>query len=430
MKKILALVLAVVMVLALAACGGNGNTTGPNKPGPQTPSTTAKPEGPQEITLTVWGPSEDQVDENSWLNVMLKKFEEAYKDEYKINWVTGVCAEGDAFTKVSADVEAAADVYFYANDQLGSLVNAQALAKLGGSYEEQVKKDNSQTFVDTVTYTDGGVYGFPTTANTWFMYYDTRVLSADDVKSLDTMLEKTTVAFPITNPWYIWSFYAAAGGTLFGDKGIDAAAGIQLGAKATDVTKYLVNLANNPNFINDADGVGISGLRDGSVGAIFSGTWDAKSVQEALTDSEGVCHMGVTQLPTFNLNGEALTMKSFAGSKAIGVNRQSKNMGAALKLAAFLSTEEAQLLHYQLREIPPAVSALTSNEEIAKNLVVVGQALTMSNSSVGQPTIPEMNNYWGPAGNLGTAIYNKEVTLDNAAEQTELFQDALNGTGL
>jgi arabinogalactan oligomer/maltooligosaccharide transport system substrate-binding protein len=191
-----------------------------------------------------------------------------------------------------------------------------------------------------------------------------------------------------------------------------------------------VNLANNPNFINDADGVGISGLRDGSVGAIFSGTWDAKSVQEALTDSEGVCHMGVTQLPTFNLNGEALTMKSFAGSKAIGVNRQSKNMGAALKLAAFLSTEEAQLLHYQLREIPPAVSALTSNEEIAKNLVVVGQALTMSNSSVGQPTIPEMNNYWAPAGNLGTAIYNKEVTLDNAAEQTELFQDALNGTGL
>ena len=429
MKKILALVLAVVMVLALAACGTT--PAAPNKPGAQPGNTTAKPNnGPEKVTLTVWGPSEDQVDENSWLNVMLAKFKEAYKDEYDVTFVTGVCAEGDAFTKVSADVEAAADVYFYANDQLGSLINAQALAKLGGSYEEQVKKDNSQTFVDTVTYTDGGVYGFPFTANTWFMYYDTRVFSADDVKSLDTMLSKGKVAFPITNSWYIWSFYGGAGGTLFGDKGIDAAAGIQLGDKATDVTKYLVNLAANPNFINDGSGEGLGGFRDQSVGAMFSGTWDAKNVQEALTDAEGVCHMGVAQLPTFNVNGEEITMKSFAGSKAIGVNRQSKNMGAALKLAAFLSTEEAQLLHYELREIPPSITALTTNEKIAENLVVVGQALTMANTSVGQPTIPEMNGYWAPAGNLGTAIYNGEVTLDNAAEQTELFQDALNGTGL
>ena len=428
MKKILALVLAVVMVLALAACGGNPANT-PNTPNNNQQNNNAS-EGPQEITLTVWGPQEDQVDDSSWLNVMLKKFEEAYKDEYKITWVTGVCGEGDTVTKVTADVEAAADVYFYANDQLGTLINAQALAKLGGSYEEQVKNTNSQTFVDTVTYTDGGVYGFPYTANTWFMYYDTRVFSADDVKSLDTMLEKGKVAFPITNSWYIWSFYAAAGGTLFGDKGVDAAAGIQLGDKATDVTKYLVNLAANPNFINDGSGEGLGGLRDGSVAAMFSGTWDAVSVQEALTDADGVCHMGVAQLPTIKLNGEDAQLKSFAGSKAIGVNRQSKNMGAALKLAAFLSTEEAQLLHYQLREIPPSVTALTTNEEIAENLVAVGQALTMSNTSVGQPTIPEMNDYWGPAGNLGTAIYNGEVTADNAAEQTELFQDALNGTGL
>ena len=423
MKKILALVLAVVMVLALAACGGNPANT-PNTPNNNQQNNNAS-EGPQKVTLTVWGPSEDQVDENSWLNVMLAKFKEAYKDEYDVTFVTGVCAEGDAFTKVSADVEAAADVFFYANDQLGSLLNAQALAKLGGSYEEQVKNTNSQHYVDTVTYTDGGIYGFPFTPNTWFMYYDTSVYSADDVKSLDTMLEKGKVAFPITNSWYIWSFYAAAGGTLFGDKGLDAAAGIQLGDKATDVTKYLVNLAANPNFINDGSGEGLGGLRDGSVAAMFSGTWDAKNVQDALGD-----RMGVAALPTININGEACQLKSFAGSKAIGVNRQSKNLGAALKLAAFLSTEEAQQLHYDLREIPPTNANLEKNDEIVKNLVVVAQALTMANTSVGQPVIPEMNAYWTPAGNLGTAIYNGEVTLDNAAEQTELFQDALNGTGL
>ena len=428
MKKIFALLLAAIMVLSMAACAGGGEATEPagTNGGAQAGDDPAEV---TDVTLSVWGPQEDQVDENSWLNVMLKKFEEAHP-EYNITWKLGVCPEGDALTKVTADVEAAADVYMFANDQLGGLMNAQALAKLGGSYLEQVTTDNSQTFVDTVTYTDGGVYGFPYTANTWFMYYDTRVFSADDVKSLETMLEKGVVAFPITNSWYIWSFYAAAGGTLFGEKGIDASAGIQLGENATAVTEYLVNLAANANFINDGAGEGLSGLRDGSVGAMFSGTWDAAAVKTALTDENGECHMGVAQLPTINLNGTECQLKSFAGSKAIGVNQQSDVMVPAMQLAAFLSSVEAQKLHYELRQIPPAAAALTEDEVIAADLVAVGQALTMSNTACGQPTIPEMSNYWTPAGNLGSAIYNGEVTADNAAEQTELFQDALNGTGL
>ena len=54
----------------------------------------------------------------------------------------------------------------------------------------------------------------------------------------------------------------------------------------------------------------------------------------------------------------------------------------------------------------------------------------MANTAVGQPVIPEMGNYWNPAGTMGGAIVNKDVTLDNAQEQTELFQASLNNTGL
>ena len=58
----------------------------------------------------------------------------------------------------------------------------------------------------TVTY-DGDIYAVPYTSNTWFMYYDKRVFSEDDVKSLDTMLEKGKVSFPLSNSWYIQAFY-------------------------------------------------------------------------------------------------------------------------------------------------------------------------------------------------------------------------------
>ena len=65
--------------------------------------------------------------------------------------------------------------------------------------------------------------------------------------------------------WYIQAFYVGNGCSLFGD-GTDAAAGIDFdGEKAAAVTDYLVDVVANPNFINDADGAGLAGLRDGSV---------------------------------------------------------------------------------------------------------------------------------------------------------------------
>lgn len=125
------------------------------------------------------------------------------------------------------------------------------------------------------------------------------------------MLEKGKVSFKLTDSWYIASFYVANGCTLFGEDGTDEAAGVDFsGDKGTQVTDYLVDLVANPNFTNDADGSGLSGLRDGSINAVFSGSWDAAAVKEALGDN-----FGVTALPTVTINGEEKQLKSFAGSK-------------------------------------------------------------------------------------------------------------------
>ncbi len=426
MKKFIALLLACVMVLGLAACGGSAKPAETKAPAAEAPAATeAAPAEAKDITLKVWGPQEDQVDASSWLPTMCEQFNAAHP-EWNITFVYEVCPEGDASKNVVQDVSAAADVYMFANDQLGTLMQANAIAQLGGTYLDQVVADNSDSMIASVTGTDGGVYGVPFTGNTWFMYYDTSVFSEEDIKSLDTMLEKGKVSFPLTNSWYIASFFFANGGTIFGEAGIDASAGVSFGGEGgTAVTEYLVNMHANPNFIVDADGSGLAGLRDGSVNAIFSGTWDAAAVKEALGDN-----FGAAQLPTVNIGGEAKQLKSFAGSKAIGVNPNCQNMQAAVALAVYLGSAEAQLAHYEMRGIIPTSLALTTNETILADAVAVAQANTIANTSVVQPSIPEMGGYWTPSENFGKAIVSGEVTLDNAAEKTEAYNTALNNTGL
>ena len=411
MKKIIAMLLACVMVLGLAACGGS--TTEATEPAGNEVT---------DVTLKVWGPQEDQVDESSWLIAMEKAFAEAHP-EYNITWDNGVCPEGDAATMVTADPSAAADVYMFANDQLGTLLQAGALAKLGGSYLEQVKADVSATYVNTVTSTDGEVYGFPVAPNTWFMYYNKALVGDADLTSLEAVMEKGIVAFEVKNSWYLPSFFFAAGGSLFGETGADAAAGIQFGGEVGyAATNAVLDLLENPNFKVDGDGYGNAGLKDGTVAAYFSGSWDYAGLYEALGED-----LGAVAAPTVTINGEAAQLKAYAGSKAVGVNPNAANQKAAMQFAAFLASADSQLLRFQLRNITPAVTALAENADVAASIVAVAESNTMAFASVAQPTIAEMNPVWGPVGTFGTNIADGMVTRDNVVESVDALDAQLNG---
>ena len=415
MKKIVALLLACMMIVGLfAACGNETANNGGNAPAEVT-----------DITLTVWGPSEDQADENSFLQTACKKFAELHP-EWNITFNYGVCSEGDAGKNVTQDPAAAADVYMFANDQLGTLIQANAIAKLGGAALEQVKNSNSETMVKSVSDANGDVYGVPFTGNTWFMYYDSSKLTADDIKSLDAMMAKGTVAFPITNTWYLPSFYYANGGTMFGD-GTDGSKGITFGGDAgAAVTAYIADAIASGKLIDDANGAGLDGFRNGEIVAMFSGTWDANAVAEALGEN-----YAAAALPTITIGGEQKQMKSFAGSKALGVNPNSKNPAAAVALAAFLGSAEMQALHFDLRAggVVPCDTTLLTDAKFSSNPAALAQDATIAGTSVLQPSIPEMGNYWSNAESMGKGLANKEVTAKTAAADTEKWNDAINGKG-
>lgn len=378
----------------------------------------------EKVRLMVWSPSEDQSQSSGqWLQTSCEAFAEKHP-EWDITFVYGVADEATAAAAVAQDPEASADVFLYANDTLTIMTDANALAKLGGKYADEVKATNSEALIESLTL-DGYLYGVPFTTNTWYMFYDKRVFSEEDVKNLDTMLEKGVVSFPFTNSWYLPAFYFGNGCTLFGD-GTQEELGADFGGEnAVEVTEYLLDLVQNPNFRIDQDGSGIAGLRDGSISAMFSGSWDAAAVREILGEN-----MGVAALPTYTLNGEEKQMYAYAGSKAIGVNTSTKYMVPAVELAVYLGSAEAQQLHYELRNVIPCNTELNADPAIADDPVVQAQNDTFDRTSILQPFVSAMNNCWTPVENMGKAIRNGNVTKENAAEQTQAMNDAMNSDGI
>ncbi len=403
-KKVLMLLAAGLCAAFLSGCASGDDT--------------------ENIRLMVWSPSEDQSkDSGEWLQTNCEAFAKEHP-EWNITFVYGVADEASAANQVAQDAEASADVFMFANDTLTTMTDANALVKFGGKYREEIESSNSQALLDSLM-KDGELYGVPFTTNTWFMYYDKSVFSEEDIKNLDTMLEKGVVSFPFTNSWYLPAFYLGNGCTLFGD-GTDESAGVDFGGeKAVEVTKYLIQLVQNPNFKIDADGSGLAGLRDGSINAMFSGSWDVNAVKEALGDN-----MGVASLPTFTLNGEEKQMLAYAGSKAIGVNTNSKNMVAAVELAVYLGSAQAQRSHYELRSTIPCNTELLQEETFQNDPLVTAQNDTFDNTSILQPFVSAMNNCWTPVENMGKGIRNGSVTMENAEEQTQAMNEAMNSTGI
>ena len=117
-KKAIGLTAAVSMLVPLAACGGSSDGGDKNASG----STEA-------VTLSVWAPQEDQAKDTNWLGKVEENFAKAHP-EYNITWKNDVVSEGDASKQVSTDPSAAADVYMFASDQLGVLMDAKAIGQL------------------------------------------------------------------------------------------------------------------------------------------------------------------------------------------------------------------------------------------------------------------------------------------------------------
>ena len=125
-KRIFSAVLAAAALagsLSLTSCGRDKNA--------------------ETVSLRIWGAQDDQ----NMLREMCDSFAKAHPDK-QYEFTFGVVGEGTAKQMILDDPDAAADVFHFANDQIGDLVAAGALAQIGGSYRDAVTAENGEGSVE------------------------------------------------------------------------------------------------------------------------------------------------------------------------------------------------------------------------------------------------------------------------------------------
>ena len=379
MKKILSLVLALCMVLSLCSCALA-----------------------EDVTLTGWVGDNQDIE---WINGVIDNFKAAYPDNnYTIN--VGVQNEGDCSKTVLNDPTAAADVFTFADDQFNSLLNGGALQQvLDGA--DDVIANNTPESIAAATGDDGNLYAYPATAdNGYFMFYNKEYFTEDDVKSFNTMLDKAAAAgkyvgFPMSNAWYFYSWFKGAGLEMrVTEDGVTNTCNWN----ATDtpitgvqVVEALLAIASNPGFKEADSDPFVAGVKDGSIIAGVSGTWNANVAAEAWGDN-----YAATKLPTYTVAGQEVQMASFSGFKLVGVNPYSENLGAAMDFAAFMTNEESQVSRFAMRRQGPSNTKALASEVVQAEpaiAAIVAQAPYADVQRVG-------SKFWDTAAALGKIIVN------------------------
>lgn len=383
------------------------------------------------ISLTVWGAEEDQ----TLLKELTDKFQEAFPDQ-KFDIQIGVESESTAKDTILTDVEAAADVYSFASDQLTDLVNAGALMNLeevgealsvAGRSLDDVKNDNVEASVEAAS-VDGSLYAFPRAGdNGYFLYYDSSVLTEEDVASWDSLLaaaEKAgkKVGMTFASGWYNASFFYGAGFTTGlnedGTTAIDWNGTSPDGYTGVQVVQSMLNIAANPAFMAIADGDISNQLATGELCACVSGTWDAITAQDVYGDG-----YAATKLPTYTIGDAQVQQGSVAGYKFVGVNGFSENAGWATVLADFITSEEAQQEFFNQRESGPTNKNIIDSEEVKANIAIAALAEQSAYSSVQMVG----GKFWDPTQTLGELIAQGSVAADDEAAIQETLDTLVEG---
>ena len=426
MKKLLALLLAFAMILSLTACGGNSGTAETQAPAANNTNTEAADASNETVALTLWGAEEDQ----ALLAQLVEDFKAAYPDQ-TFDIQIGVESESTAKDTVLTDIEAAADVFAFANDQLNDLVSAGALLNLSGEVSavlpaytgktlEEVLAANGEGSVAAAT-KDGNVYAFPMGGgNNYFLYYDSTKITADQAKSWDELLSAAEAAggkvgMTFASGWYNASFFLGAG--FISDMNPDGTTVIDWngtsadGYTGVDVAKAMAAIAAHPGFLAIADGDISNQIASGAVCAVVSGTWDAGAAEAAF--GEGYA---ATKLPTFTCAGDQVQMSCYSGFKLMGVNAYSKNSGWAVLLAEFLTNEASQTARFESRQLAPTNLNAAANDAVTSNVAIAASAAQDVYGSVQNVG----GKFWDPTATFGQMIANGELGSDDAAIQAAL----------
>ena len=385
MRKFLAMALCLVMALSLCGVAGAEGFDG-------------------EIKIWV---AEAVVD---FTKAQVEAFKAAHPEYANMTVIVDPVGENDAASNMVADVQAGADIYGFANDQMARLMAANALIEMSEENAAIVTAENDAGSVGVVT-VDGLLYAYPMTSdNGYFLYYDKSVVT--DPSNLEAILADCEAAgknfyMDVRNGWYQPAFFFGAGCTLTYANDLSSINCDYASENGLKALKSIIKVSNSPVFVNGSDATKATNL-----GALVSGTWDAENVQNILGEN-----YAAVKLPTV----DGYQLGSFSGCKLLGVKPQDDEakLAACDALALWLTSEQAQIGRLELLGWGPANLVAKENDALKSNVALSALA-AQSIYAIGQGQYP--GGYWSLAEALGDDILADKY--DNATD-AELM-DVLN----
>ena len=397
-----------MLLCASLTLTGCSNTTGSQKK--EVKKEAADKE--QTVKLTLWGGAEDQ----TMLQSMVDDFKKEHASEASFDIKLAVESETTCKETLLGDVEKGADVFAFPDDQLQALAASGVLQEIRDA--DQVKQDNIKGAVEAASVNDR-LFAYPMTADIgYFLYYNKKYFSRNDVKKLDTILAKAEkvhkkVTMDWTSAWYLYSF--------FGNTGLKA--GVNEDGvtnycnwnskkgkiKGIDVAQAMERIAGSSAFLNTTDDKFLKGVQNGSVIAGVSGVWNANAIDKAWGKN-----YGAVKLPTYTCTGKQVQMASFTGYKMVGVNAYSSNVKWAMKLAEWITNQDNQTRRFAERGQGPSNIKASQSGDIEKSpaiQAVIAQSEYGCLQRVG-------GNFWDPISSFGSSV--AKGTLSPKELQKEL----------
>ncbi len=365
------------------------------------------------VELLLWGAKEDEI----LLNKIIQTFQQQYQEQANFHITFAAQGETECKDVILGGLEESADVFTFADDQLSALAAAGALNTVEN--DDMIKQMNLSTAVEAATVRNT-LYAYPLTAdNGYFLYYNKRYFSDEDIQTLDRILEVAAdngglFSMDWSSAWYVYSFFGNTGMEVgLNEDGItnyctwNRQGGDICGV---DVAQAMLNIATQPAFSNRTDEEFLQGVRDGTVIAGVSGVWNAVAIEEIWGED-----IGAAKLPTYTCGDRQIQMASFSGCKLIGVNAYSKHYEWACKLAEWITNEQNQKLRFELREQGPSNIQAASSVEVQQSPAIAA-LLEQSKYSQLQRV---GGKFWDPVTVFGENMASKNATGEDLQKQLD-----------
>ena len=367
-KKINAIFITAVLAASLSGCAGSDRESKITdadtelRYSAENTDETALLSDNGDVELTVWGAEEDE----ALLTRIIEDFQTEYKGQANFHITYAAQSESNCKDALMGDLEAGADVFAFADDQLNTLVAAGALEPVENA--DRIKSENLPGAVEAAS-VGSTLYAYPLTAdNGYFLYYSKQFFNQEDIKTFDRMLQIAEengkkITMDWSSAWYVYSFFANTGLEVgLNSDGITNFCiwnQTEGDIKGEDVANAMLAIAESPAFFNTVEEGFLEGVQDGSVIAGVSGVWNAVAMEEAWG-----ADYGAAKLPTYTCADKQIQMASFSGYKLIGVNAYSEHYTWAVRLAEWISNEKNQQLRFEMRGQGPANTKAAASADV------------------------------------------------------------------